>query len=631
MKDHTRALLAVCVAVSLGLMHRTVAFTQPVFRAGTTVVEVAAIVVDDGGAPIRDLTAGDFSVFENGEPRALVSFRKAEAAPAPKVTAVGGLDSGIVTNSHSSDAPVFVLLLDDLNISAYRTHRAIRGALGLLAAVPATALVGIVTSSGVGIATLNLAPPGPQHADQVKAMRGQQLTRGMRTTDPARASRRARVLESVARSLTRAGSRRKVLFWVTENMGMTPVNITEAQQAQRKAFEAVLAADVAVYPVHPDELPAVPEREGGAPISIGSPNIGATSMSTLADDYAAVTLDQLARESGGRWIVDINNHERVLADVVRQNSVSYVLAYETAAGETPRRRRIDVRVAREGARVYARRGYYVQPPLASGAVTPDVSAANTTLADLLASVVPHGTLGMRVSATPLVGRGKQGRAVVTIGIDTTGAGTVRVAMMTVSADGDVANHQVMQMPPPPANGPWEATIDMPLPRGEHQIRVAAVTADERLYGLVVAPIIIPKEPGGPWIGEPMVLSSRRLDGGIELRPTNGRTVAVGTVVVVHAQVITRKGRSSSTSGRVSLVDAKGVTTAEGEVRLEDAPRDAGLLLRAAISTDTLPPGRYDVHVEVSDGDTRVKAMRRVPIVVHAEGSIRSRGVLPQVP
>ena len=43
-----------------------------------------------------------------------------------------------------------MLLLDDLNVSAYDSHRAIRAGLGVLGAMPPDALVSVVTTSGDG-------------------------------------------------------------------------------------------------------------------------------------------------------------------------------------------------------------------------------------------------------------------------------------------------------------------------------------------------------------------------------------------------------------------------------------------------------------------------------------------------
>ena len=51
--------------------------TPPVFRGGTTVVPLTVTVVDQSGAPVKDLKASDFTVYENKRPRTLsISSRR---------------------------------------------------------------------------------------------------------------------------------------------------------------------------------------------------------------------------------------------------------------------------------------------------------------------------------------------------------------------------------------------------------------------------------------------------------------------------------------------------------------------------------------------------------------------------
>src|SRR5207302_1407134 len=47
----------------------------PVFRAGTTIVQVDAVVTTSDAAPVADLTAADFEVLDDGRPVAIQSVR----------------------------------------------------------------------------------------------------------------------------------------------------------------------------------------------------------------------------------------------------------------------------------------------------------------------------------------------------------------------------------------------------------------------------------------------------------------------------------------------------------------------------------------------------------------------------
>lgn len=74
-----RAVLLGCVATAA---LATSAGEVPRFGAATTRVLLTATAVDGKGRPVRDLTARDFRVFEEGRPQALVHFASGETQPA---------------------------------------------------------------------------------------------------------------------------------------------------------------------------------------------------------------------------------------------------------------------------------------------------------------------------------------------------------------------------------------------------------------------------------------------------------------------------------------------------------------------------------------------------------------------
>src|SRR5690606_11144368 len=137
----------------------------------------------------------------------------------------GAYVESLATNAGLADAPAFVLVLDELNTSPFDAHRAIRAGLGLLGAIPEDALVAVVTTSGIGGQLLTLTPPGPEHAERVRAFRGRVILAGPKDrsriqtmsssvdapcgvgsgvlhsqdcADPTRAARRAQVIHVVA-------------------------------------------------------------------------------------------------------------------------------------------------------------------------------------------------------------------------------------------------------------------------------------------------------------------------------------------------------------------------------------------------------------------------------------------------
>ena len=160
-------------------------------------VEVVAVVTGEGDRSVLDLTAADFQVLEDGEPRPLAAVRRltathsARRGPSPAAP-VGAYVETLATNRDAADAPAFVLVLDDLNTSPYDTHRVIRAAEGALRVIPDDALVAVLTTSGTDGSLLTLSKPGPEHIKRIRTFRGQLLLRALGARAWGRRQRRVR-------------------------------------------------------------------------------------------------------------------------------------------------------------------------------------------------------------------------------------------------------------------------------------------------------------------------------------------------------------------------------------------------------------------------------------------------------
>lgn len=546
---------------------------QPTFRTGTTLVEMAVVVVNDDGVPIDDLAPADFDVREDGEPRGLTMFRRVLAARPVKdgIPAISGAHvEAIATNAGVADAPIFVLLLDDLNTSPYNSGRTIRAGLGLLQAVPREAFVGVVFTSGLEGTTLTLGPPGESHIQRVRAFRGQLLLSGPRPNpfapatsgsavaapcgvgsavihsqdcaDPTRAARRAAVLEAIAAALGRAGARRKAIFWVTEDMGVSPIDPEGSRKAQRAALDTALNSDVAVFPVSPVELRAGvtleeddenpgddrPDQRGGVRLQ---GTRGEIELDT--DDLAGVSLQRLARESGGLWIKDLNNLDSALARVIAQNSSSYLLAYESPRARLPGVHRVEVRVHRPGARVFGRRGYVTDPLSSRSNPPPSANGGPDLVRNLLKGVVAQGRLPIELRTVPMLARGKNGRAWVTVRVDVAAsdAQDVDVGLVTLDEQGRGTNERTWRFTHSQDARAWEASFELPVPRGGHQVRVAAATSRGDRTGLVMEDCQVVEPKRDLWLGRPQVLDGDKSKG-----PTLERAFAAGQSVAIRCEV-----------------------------------------------------------------------------------------------
>ena len=622
---------------------------QPSFRSEISLVEVSAVVTGEGDTPVTDLSKDDFEVLEDGERRPIVSARFLSSATAP---APAGLPAAlkdarldeVVTNRALADAPAFVLLLDDLNVSAYDSHRAIRAGLGVLGAIPTDALVSVVNTSGEGGGLLTLGRPNDDHAGRVQAFRGQLLLTGpeqqnplqVATTassvdapcgvgsdvnqspdcaDPTRAARRARALQAVGELFGRTGSRRKVLVWIVTDMGVSPLDPKGNQQAQLAALQRLLGGDVTVYAVDPRENTGSftasggtlgqGDRRTGGRMRVGTSDTqfsgrGGSTMTLNTDDMVAVPLTQLTRETGGRWIQNANNVEKLAAEIVTQNLSSYLLAYESSVSKIEGRHKIDVRVKRRGAKVSARRAFVVAP--APGSVTVPTASedeATARLRDVIQGGAPFGSLVLRAHVAPQFVADGPARALVTVQVDgDTAIDAPRIDLLVLAADeaGKVASVERAALSRPSGNLPWEGSITLTLERGPYQLRLAASTPDGTRTGLLLHAMDMRAPAGELLLGVPTLLAEDA-DG---VRPTLGRSFPAGHPLAFQVEVAGDAVRRANASVQARLLDATGATVAEQAATMEPAGSPAQQRATGVIVTDRLAPGAYTIAVEARD-------------------------------
>ena len=73
------------------LAQQTPSESQPTFRVGVDVVQVDVSVLDQSRRPVRNLTATDFTVLEDGKARPIVAFVPVELAEPEPVAARRGV------------------------------------------------------------------------------------------------------------------------------------------------------------------------------------------------------------------------------------------------------------------------------------------------------------------------------------------------------------------------------------------------------------------------------------------------------------------------------------------------------------------------------------------------------------
>jgi VWFA-related protein len=356
----------------------------PVFRGGTTLVQVDAIVTDQSGRPIDDLTAADFTVLDEGRPVAIDRVRflgAAEYGGDPALAPIRTHDDE-EREASRDDVRLYAIFLDDYHVERFGELRVIDPLLAFVRQLPPTDLVGVYYPLD-SVTDVNFArdrAPVLQAIRKLKGRRGdytptrpveEEHLRHPLQIEQIRRQITATALEGLATHLGGLKQGRKTVLFVSEGFAQP---ISEMQDV----LQAANRANVAIYPVDWRGLTMAFDRGP----TRGQVMAGLTSAREM--------LRALALETGGRAIVDRNDIDGALDQIVRDASAYYLIAYESPRPDDGKFHRVTVRVKRPRATVFARPGYWAfkreqttETASVLVAVSPAVQTAMNHLADSL--------------------------------------------------------------------------------------------------------------------------------------------------------------------------------------------------------------------------------------------------------
>jgi VWFA-related protein len=370
-----------CVVVmsAVGVLAQQPAPTQqpPVFRGGTTLVQVDAIVTDGGGEPIVDLTAADFDVSDDGRkvPIDSVRFLGAAAYAGDATLAPIRTRDDEEREASRDDVRVYAIFLDDYHVQRMGERQVIEPLLAFVQQLPATDLVAVYypLDSMTDVHFSRDREPVLKAIRAFKGRRGDyQPTRPVEEEhlrypqDIERIRRQITMsaLEGLATHLGGIKQGRKTVVFVSEGF-------TEPIDELRDVYQAANRANVAFYPIDPRGMTVGSNRRTTP---------GQMMNFTVSDRDM---LESLALETGGRAIVERNDIRGEVRRIVRDASAYYLIAYESPHPDDGKFHRVSVKVNRPRATVFARTGYW-NPKRAltnEGAVSPaPVVAAEVQLA-----------------------------------------------------------------------------------------------------------------------------------------------------------------------------------------------------------------------------------------------------------
>lgn len=331
-----------------------VAQEQPTFRAGTTLVEVSAIVTRDG-VPVTDLRREDVRVLDNGVERPVVAFEYVD------LTTVEG----------PAQRRDFVLVIDDWHIEPRLTKPTQDVALRFVDALGPDDRLAIV-NTGPQDLVQQLSTDREESRRLIRRFRGQ-AGFAMAWEVHTRARTALQVLRGVAETLGTDAVERRAVVVISQGHALfaeNRSNLSYDADLVRADYHDVLReaslANVAIYGIDPRGLVAggptnVSRMVGGGRMAVETASrAGADVADSMAARYYG-SLGLLAMNTGGTLTVDTNDLGKRIPGIMQDSRQYYRLAYaqpELDEGKSQSEpRRIEVKVDRPRVEVRARQRY----------------------------------------------------------------------------------------------------------------------------------------------------------------------------------------------------------------------------------------------------------------------------------
>jgi VWFA-related protein len=643
------------VATALGATVALVSGAQqraPVFRSGIELIEVDAIVTDRDGKPVRDLTAADFQIFEDGRPKAIQTFRFVDlpyATASPGLQPANDVEPGVAANT-GDEGRIYVLLLDTPSTGGVPF-----AGLPYISRVKRVAqqFIDEVVQPGDQVAVVNVQGDFTDSQPFTSSKRllsaaveryGRGRSGDLPMTDDEKVVRHLqtnRTMLDVAQRLGASAARRKAIIWIGGQVDVNPARFMSLGGPIALSTAALMASyrdttreatrnNVAIYPIDPSGL------------SVSLADVSARLASP--DIFRLAGLRQYAEDTGGRAVVSTNSFREGFAAIARETSTYYLMGYSPDQEPSAEPfRRIEVRVARPGVTVRARRGYYGVEGAAREAAVADTltQGVSADLARALRSPLPVRGLGLDVFAASFRDVNRQGTIV--FGAHVTGSGLrldagerLAVAYLLLDIEGTIVSsrstvfgldltergHDVAR------DGGFSFADAVALPEGRYELRLAAEQPGGAV-GSVVTYVVVPPDDeelalsgvvlaadGGREV--PLADGPRRA-GVLSVNPTALRRFRGQGTLVAFAQVYGRSLDAADLAVTARLATASGDDVARADPRMVLDDNDKGgrrLTFRVEFELGALAPGRYVLRVEGRTTGRRGRmASRQVPFSV----------------
>lgn len=406
----------------------------------------------------------------------------------------------------------------------------------------------------------------------------------------------------------------------------------QEQLDARHVLHAARRANVAIYFV---DIRGIESGSGFSTAQYGSPldtrDVGAPNAQIELEVQGS---ENLAIDTGGFSVRNANDLDRALSRISRELSSYYLLGFQPQQAGTPGSyRRLQVRVRREGVRVRARRGYYVDGPAPGGRGDTLSTGGSDALQRATDSPYDLGAIPLRV-ASFVFGQPDAGKALVMLALEadlrafafaTRETSLVDILDLRIAAthlETSTAERYDGQVEMTFAQGTrfgedsWHGLArEFRLAPGRYQARIAVRDRNSGRIGSVTHAFDVPPLEGFR-ITTPIVTDTVQ-------SPTGGvptpvlvvrRDFPAGATVYYQFTVLGVPSGARVLAGH-QVRNAKGELIKQLEPRAITPGPDGSRQRFAGLAMVGLPAGLYELRLTVTDGASGATVERREPFTL----------------
>ena len=630
----------------------------PTFRGGVDAVSVDVIVTDRNGQPVRDLTAADFEVREEGDPQTVTSFRLVE-------TGNGLDDPGAASEILSLEQErreaarlenrLFVVFLDDYHVRRGNSMRSRQQLADFLRGLSRNDLVAIATPLS-GVAGMTFSRNHALTSNEVMAFEGRKYdytpkapieyryqTLPVEQQEQLRNSLTMTALQNISEYLGTLREGRKAIIYVSEGMsGAVPSGVrvsgswqgsqpigrvensrTQAQdffedagllsELEARVFRAATRNNVSFYPLDPRGLA---NFEFGVDEDVSNEND--RRILRESTDLLRVMADR----TEGRAIVGRNDPLPALRQMVQDSSAYYLLGYTSS--RSPRDGKfheIRVRVNRRDVEVRARRGYWAftaeDVMRATTPTRPESPAEVTAALDAMRSATANRSRQVSVWMGAERAEARPGAAVtfaweVRSGAPTDASDAVdRVAIVATTLSGTEVYSGTVA-PASPGTGRPAGHVTFEAPPGPLRVRVTPENARGLRLDADEAAFDVPDfTTTGPQLTTPFLFRGRTARDLQAIRQTASPAPVVNAVFGRAERMLIRFGAygpgGTAPSLTMRLLNQNGDQLAAVPPPAPRGNASPGLF-ESELALGSFPPGEYLVEIAAEQAGERVKQL-----------------------